>query len=89
MSEGQIRMTAAEYREAMGLDPVKPKTIKGTITEQKKPADPAPGAGFNKGMERLFLRLLWLAAWAWMIFTFGWVGHVIVRLTERRLNDGV
>lgn len=78
----QIRMTAAEYREAMGLSPVESKTKVTVRHEKEKPL----GDGFFSSMNRLTLRLLWLAGWAWMLFTFGWVGHVIVRLTERRLN---
>ncbi len=82
MSDGQIRMTAEEYREAMGLDPVESKT-KVTVRHEKQPP---LGDKFAKGVDRLVLRTLWLAGWVWMIFTFGWLGHVIVRLTERRLN---
>lgn len=86
MSEGQIRMTAAQYRTAMGLDPVTPEKTKVTVKHQKK--DKPLGESFNRGMSQLFVRLLWLAGWAWMLFTFGWIGHVIVKATERILKDG-
>ena len=44
------------------------------------------GDQFNDNMRRGVLRLVWLAGWAWMFFTFGWVGYFIVRFTEKELK---
>lgn len=76
----QVRMSAAEYRDMMGLDPVVSKVT--VRHEKEKPL----GDNFFKSMNHLTLRTLWLIGWGWLFFTFGWVGHVIVRFTERRLN---
>ncbi len=76
-------MSAAEYREMLGLDPVTSTKTKATI--KSKGTEPL-GQTFNTKMRRLFLRLIWLGGWAWMIFTFGWPGYVITKLAERNLK---
>ena len=87
MGDGQIHMTSVQYREAMGLDPTTPKAdVKVTVKHKDETAP--MGDSFIRGVRRFALRLFWLAGWAWMLFTFGWVGHVIVQITERMLNEG-
>ena len=81
----QVRMSAAEYREAMGLDPVVSKT---KVTVRHKDETTPMGDSFIRGVRRFVIGMFWLAGWAWMLFTFGWIGHVVVQVTERMLNEG-
>ena len=79
----QVRMTSVEYRKLMGLDETTSTKTKVVVKEKERDglAD-----GFILGMNRLVLRLIWLAGWAWMIFSFGWIGYAAIRITERQLN---
>jgi len=52
-----------------------------------KDEKPPLGQTFDQTMKHGFLRIMWLAGWAWMFFTFGFVGHLIVKFTERRLKE--
>lgn len=36
---------------------------------------------------RTLYRLLWLIGWAYMLFTSGFLGHIVVRVMEKRLNE--
>lgn len=73
-------MTAKEYRIMMGLDPVE-GTAQVVVEETTdKVFNPATGP------RRVALRLIWLIGWAWMIFTFGWIGHIIANLTQKELK---
>ena len=47
---------------------------------------PPLGQKFNKTMANGVLRLIWLAGWVWLFFTFGWIGHIAIRFTERSLK---
>ena len=86
------RMTSTEYRLMMGLDDVPgEEPLKVKITKKTKEPKQKPGLadGFLTGMNRMVYRLIWLAGWAWMLFTFGWVGHFMVTVTERKLKKDV
>ena len=43
-----------------------------------------PGDRFILKSQRFALRFFWLASWGWLFFTFGWVGHVLIRWIESR-----
>lgn len=78
-------MTAAEYRKAMGLDPVESKKP-GARVVQKRDDSPAFGAAFNSSMMGATRRMIWLAGWAWMLFTSGFIGHLVVRWAESSMQ---
>ena len=80
--QDQWRMTAKEYRLAMGLDQPDVTVDKTTIKVKKE----ENGLDPTRGPKRIALWLLWLIAWAWMIFTFGWIGHVLANLTQKGLK---
>ena len=81
-------MDGPEFDEYMdGLTIRNQNSVLG-VKYNKYSGDPPLGDGFHRVAKRLALRLIWLAAWAWLIFTFGWVGHVAIRLIEKQKEWG-
>ncbi len=81
----QVRMTAKEYRIMMGLDPEEGKAK--IVVQEGEDDRPTLSNQFNSKASRIVLRMLWLAGWAWMIFTFGWVGHIAAVLARKGLRE--
>ncbi len=39
---------------------------------------------FTSKLKRLVLRLFWIAAWGWQIFTFAWPSALLIKWIERQ-----
>ncbi len=50
---------------------------------EKSPADK-----FNEKLVRLLLWMLWVAAWAWQVFTFGWPSAILIKILDKKLAKG-
>lgn len=84
MSEAPIRMTAVEYRKMMGLDPVTSDRV--TVRKIKDPDQKIWGDTVNFKLRKLILFIIWFLGWAWMLFTFGWVGHIATVLAKKGMK---
>ncbi len=43
---------------------------------------------FNAKLERLILRLVWIVAWGWQVFTFGWPAALLIKWIDNHLAKG-
>ncbi len=50
---------------------------------EKSPADK-----LNVKLVRLILWIIWIAAWAWLVFTFGWPAALLVIWLNKQLAKG-
>ncbi len=41
---------------------------------------------FNDKLKRMFLRLVWIAAWGWQVFTFGWPSALIIKALDKEFR---
>jgi hypothetical protein len=84
-------MSGDEFDDYMdGLTIRKQNQVLGVEVIDFRGNETPPGDKFILWSRKLALRFFWLASWGWLFFTFGWVGHVLIRWIEKReaWNEG-
>ncbi len=81
-------MTPEEFDEYMdGVSIQEQNRISGYKVDIHKD-EKSPADKLNEKLVRLLLRLLWLAAWGWQVFTFGWPSALLIKVLDKKLAKG-
>ena len=69
-------LTIREQNQVLGLE----------VDIHRRGASPADK--FNEKMFRMFLRIIWIIAWGWQVFTFGWPSALLIKAIDKHLAKG-